>query len=144
MINNLIGESVFKTRTVRDRDSKGRHATTYRQLIAIDSGALVIDTPGMRELGNIAVETGLDETFAEITELSQKCQFSDCSHGKEKGCAVLKALGEGALSEQRYQNFIKMIKESNYHKMSYLEKKQKDRQFGKLIKTVMKHKKNRR
>jgi ribosome biogenesis GTPase len=144
LINNLIGESVFTTKTVRDKDSKGRHATTYRQLITIDSGALVIDTPGMRELGNIAVETGLDETFAEITELSQRCQFRDCTHVKEKGCAVLKALGEGALSEQRYQNFIKMVKESNYHEMSYLEKKQKDRQFGKLIKTVMKHKKNRR
>ena len=144
LINNLIGESVFKTKTVRDKDRKGRHATTYRQLITIDSGALVIDTPGMRELGNIAVETGLDETFAEITRLSQKCQFSDCTHIKEKGCAVLNALGEGVLSEQRYRNYIKMIKESNYHEMSYLEKRQKDRQFGKLIKTVMKHKKNRR
>ena len=142
LINNLLGESVFKTKTVRDKDRKGRHATTYRQLITIDSGALVIDTPGMRELGNIAVETGLDETFAEITRLSQKCQFSDCTHVKEKGCAVLNALGEGVLSEQRYRNYIKMVKESNFHEMSYLEKRQKDRQFGKFIKTVMKHKKN--
>ena len=105
---------------------------------------MVIDTPGMRELGNIAVEAGLDETFAEITKLSQKCQFSDCTHVREKGCAVLKAMDEGTLSEQRYRNYIKMNKESLYHEMSYLEKRQKDRQFGKMIKTVMKHKKNRR
>jgi ribosome biogenesis GTPase / thiamine phosphate phosphatase len=144
LINNLIGESVFKTKTVREKDSKGRHATTNRQLITIDSGAMVIDTPGMRELGNIAVEAGLGETFAEITRLSQKCLFSDCSHVKEKGCAVLKALEAGMVSEQRYRNYIKMNKESRYHEMSYLEKRQKDRQFGKLIKTVMKHKKNRR
>jgi ribosome biogenesis GTPase len=143
LLNNLIGESVFITKTVREKDSKGRHATTNRQLIPIDSGAMVIDTPGMRELGNIAVEAGLDETFAEITELSQKCQFSDCTHDKEKGCAVLLALEEGALSEQRYRNYIKMTRESLYHEMSYLEKRQKDRQFGKHIKTVMKHKKNR-
>lgn len=144
LLNNLIGEPAFLTKTVREKDSKGRHATTNRQLITIDSGAMVIDTPGMRELGNIAVEAGLDETFPEITKLSRECQFSDCTHVKEKGCAVLLALETGALSEHRYRNYIKMTRESIYHEMSYLEKRQKDRQFGKLIKTVMKHKKNRR
>ena len=110
----------------------------------IDCGAMVIDTPGMRELGIFSVEAGLDETFAEITELSQKCQFNDCTHITEKGCAVLKAVEEGRLSEKRYGNYIKMNKESVYLEMSYLEKRQKDRQFGKLIKSVMNHKKNRR
>jgi ribosome biogenesis GTPase len=141
LLNNLIGESVFKTKTVREKDSKGRHATTYRQLIKLDCGAMVVDTPGMRELGNFSVETGLDETFAEIIELSQQCQFNDCTHVTEKGCAVLNAVKDGKLSEKRYQNYIKMNKESIYNEMSYLEKRQKDKQFGKFVKTVMKHKK---
>lgn len=144
LLNKLIGETKFETKTVRDKDGRGRHATTARQLIMIDGGAMVIDTPGMRELGNIAVEDGLDETFAEITELAQQCQFSDCTHVNEKGCAVLAALAEGRLSEQRHNNYIKMSRESAYHEMSYLEKRQKDRAFGKFVKSVMKHKKNRR
>jgi ribosome biogenesis GTPase len=144
LLNNLIGESVFKTKTVREKDSKGRHATTYRQLIKLGSGAIVIDTPGMRELGNFSVDTGLDETFDEIVELSKQCQFNDCTHVIEKGCAVLSALESGKLSEKRYQNYIKMNKESVFNEMSYLEKRQKDKQFGKMCKTIMKHKKNRR
>ncbi len=141
LLNNLIGESIFKTKTVREKDSRGRHATTNRQLIMLDCGAMVVDTPGMRELGSFSVETGLDETFTEITELSMKCQFNDCTHVTEKGCAVLNAVKDGNLSEKRYQNYMKMSKESIYNEMSYLEKRKKDKQFGKLIKTVMKHKK---
>ena len=144
LLNNLIGESIFTTKTVREKDSKGRHATTYRQLIMLDCEAMLIDTPGMRELGNFSVETGIDETFSEITELSKRCQFNDCSHVNEKGCAVIEAVENGQVSEKRYQNYIKIKKESNYNEMSYLEKTQKDKQFGKLIKSVMKQKKNRR
>ena len=105
---------------------------------------MVVDTPGMRELGNFSVKSGLDETFAEITELSEKCQFSDCTHINEKGCAVLNAVENGRLFEKRYQNYRKMNKESVYNEMSYFEKRQKDKQFGKFYKIVMKHKKNRR
>jgi ribosome biogenesis GTPase len=144
LLNNLIGESIFTTRTVREKDSKGRHATTYRQLIKLDSEAMLIDTPGMRELGNFSVETGIDETFAEIKDLSNQCQFNDCTHVNEKGCAVLKAVEIGQVPEKRYQNYIKMNKESIYYEMSYLDKRQKDKKFGKLCKTVMKHKKNQR
>jgi ribosome biogenesis GTPase len=144
LLNNLIGKSIFATKTVREKDGKGRHATTYRQLIRLDCGAMVVDTPGMRELGNFSVKLGLDETFTEITALSEKCQFNDCTHVNEKGCAVLNALENGRLSEKRYQNYIKMNKESVYNEMSYLEKRQKDKQFGKFCKIVMKHKKNRR
>jgi len=144
LLNNLIGESIFTTKTVREKDSKGRHATTYRQLTMLDCEAMLIDTPGMRELGNFSVETGIDETFSEIIELSKRCQFNDCNHINEKGCAVIEAVENGQVPEKRYQNYIKIKKESNYNEMSYLEKKQKDKQFGKLIKSVMKEKKNRR
>jgi ribosome biogenesis GTPase / thiamine phosphate phosphatase len=144
LLNSLIGEAMFVTKTVRKKDSKGRHATTYRQLIKLDCEAMLIDTPGMREVGNFSVETGIDETFTEILEISEQCQFNDCTHVSEKGCAVLNAVANGQVSEKRYQNFIKIKKESIYNEMSYLEKRKKDKQFGKLIKTVMKHKKNRR
>jgi len=144
LLNNLIGDAVFATRNVRKKDSKGRHATTYRQLIKLECEAMLIDNPGIRELGGFSVETGMDGTFTEIVELSEQCQFNDCTHVNEKGCAVLKAVKSGQVPEERYQNYVKMKKESDYNEMSYLEKRQKDKQFGKLVKTVMKHKKHQR
>ncbi len=142
LLNNLIGESVFETKTVREKDSKGRHATTRRQLIILDNGAMVVDTPGMRELGNFSVQQGLGETFNEIEVLSQNCQFRDCRHLDESGCAVLNAVSEGHLSEKRYRNYIRMSKEAAYNDMSYYEKRMKDRKLGKFYRSVMKHKKN--
>jgi ribosome biogenesis GTPase len=142
LLNNLIGESLFKTKTIREKDGKGRHATTYRQLIILDSGAMIIDTPGMRELGNMAVDSGLTDTFNEITILAEQCRYNDCRHINETGCAVLAALEEGTISEKRYQNYIKMKKESDYYEMSYLEKRKKDKAFGKFVKSVMKNKKD--
>jgi len=142
LINKLIGDDMFTTKTVRKKDSKGRHTTTSRQLIRLACEAMLIDTPGMRELGNFSMETAVDETFSEIIALSEQCQFSDCTHINEKGCAVLRAVKNGQVPEKRYRNYIKMKKESIYNKMSYLEKRQKDKQFGKYCKTIMKHKKN--
>ena len=142
LINNLIGQSIYKTKTVSKKESKGRHATTHRQLIKLDSGAIVVDTPGMRELGNISVGNGLEETFADIIAMSANCHFNDCTHVNEKGCAVLGAVENGILPAERYQNYLKMNKESTYNEMSYLEKRKKDKQFGKLVKSVMKHKKS--
>ena len=144
LINNLIGESIYKTKTVSRRESKGRHATTHRQLIKLDSGAMVVDNPGMRELGNFSVDTGLDETFSEIITLSENCLFNDCTHVGEKGCAVLDAIEKDLLSADHYQNYMKMTKESTYNEMSYFDKRKKDKQFGKLCKIVMKHKKSQR
>jgi ribosome biogenesis GTPase len=144
LLNRLAGTPLFKTKRVREKDSKGRHATTTRQLIQLECGAMVVDTPGMRELGNISVKSGIEDTFAEIAALSEQCRFNDCTHISEIGCAVLHAVQTGRLSENRYQSYIKMNKESDYHEMSYLEKKRKDKAFGKLCKSVLKHKKNRR
>jgi ribosome biogenesis GTPase len=142
LLNNLIGKDVYDTQTTREKDSKGRHTTSRRQLTILDNGAILIDTPGMRELGAFDVESGIETTFNEIAELSKQCLFTDCSHTNEKGCAVLAALNEGAIPKKRYENFIKMSKESKYYSMSYLEKRQKDKDFGKMIKSVMKHHKN--
>ena len=144
LLNHLLGEALFETRTVREKDGRGRHTTSRRQLIVLENGAMVIDTPGMRELGNIAVESGLHDTFSEIAELSAQCRYHDCTHIHEKGCAVLAALAEGRISQGRYQNYVKMVKESLYHEMSYVEKRHRDKRFGKFCKSVMKHKKDKR
>jgi len=140
LLNSIIGKDKFETQSVSKIQGKGRHTTTSRQLVRLESGAMIIDTPGMRELGSMSVDDGLDETFSEIRQLSQVCKFANCSHTNEKGCAILAAIKSGDLSEQRYQNYLKMKKESEFNQMSYLEKRQKDKNFGKLIKATMKNK----
>ena len=140
LLNSIIGNDKYETQSVSKIQSKGRHTTTSRQLVRLESGAMIIDTPGMRELGSMSVDNGLDETFSEILELSQSCKFSNCSHTNEKGCAILAAIKTGGLSEKRYQNYLKMKKESEFNQMSYLEKRKKDKCFGKLIKQTMKNK----
>jgi ribosome biogenesis GTPase len=140
LLNNIIGKEIFETKAVSKIQSKGRHTTTSRQLVRLENGAMIIDTPGMRELGSMSMDDGLEETFSEILRLSQSCKFNDCSHTNEKGCAILAAIANGDLSEQRYQNYLKMKKESEYNQMSYLEKRSKDKSFGKMVKSVMKDK----
>ena len=140
LLNRLTGKDTFETQSVSNIQSKGRHTTTSRQLVRLENGAMIIDTPGMRELGSMSVDEGLDETFSEIREISQQCKFSNCSHTNEKSCAILASIKTGDLSEQRYQNYLKMKKESKFNQMSYLDKKNKDKNFGKLIKSTMKNK----
>lgn len=140
LLNSILGSDEFETQSVSKKDSKGRHTTTSRELIQLENGALIIDTPGMRELGNLSINTGLEETFSEILELAQHCKFGNCSHTNEKGCAILITIEEGELPEQRYKNYLKMKKESAFNELSYSEKRQKDKAFGTLIKTTLKSK----
>lgn len=141
LLNNLIGRDEFKTLEIRENDNKGKHSTTTRQLVVLENGAMIIDTPGMRELGNIGIADGIEQTFDEIAELSQNCKYADCTHTIEKGCAILAALEEGDLKEERYKNYIKLKKESEYYERSYLERKRRDKEFGKMVKTILKNKK---
>ena len=141
LINKLIGENIFATDAVREKDGRGRHVTARRQLVILEQGGLIIDTPGMRELGNIGVDTGLGKTFAEIVNLAQNCRFKNCAHMDEPGCAVTEAVKNGELPAKRYQNYLKIRKESEFHEMSYLEKRNKDKKFGKMVKSAMKDKK---
>jgi ribosome biogenesis GTPase / thiamine phosphate phosphatase len=139
LLNRLAGQDLFDTNTVRDYDGKGRHTTARRQLIVLDEGALLIDTPGMRELGNIGASAGIAESFSDIGELARGCRFADCTHTTEIGCALLAALENGDLSQERYQSYLSLIKESEYYQLSYVEKRAKDRKFGQYIKSAMKH-----
>ena len=142
LINNLICWELYKTNPIREKDGRGKHTTTSRELVVLENGSIIIDNPGMRELGIINIESGLDDTFNEIAELSDQCRFKDCTHTVEEGCAVLKAIDDGIISNERYRNYIKMHKESLYNQMSYYDKRQKDKKFGKYVHSVMKHKKD--
>ena len=141
LLNNLLGDQIFNTKEVRESDSKGRHTTTNRNLVVLKNGALIIDNPGMRELANISVNEGIEDVFDEISNLAEKCRFSDCSHTVEKGCAILHALEEGTIDKKRYDNFLKIRKESAHYERSYLERRRRDKEFGKMVKSILKHKK---
>ena len=143
LLNHLIGRDAFKINLVRDKDGKGRHTTARRQLVVLGQGAILIDTPGMRELGNIGVKLGIEESFSDILKLSRTCRFKDCTHTHEVGCSVIKAVQSGNLNEAHYQNYLKLKKESEYYQMSYVEKRSKDRKFGQFIKSAMKQHKKR-
>ena len=137
LINRLIGRNAYDTKAVSGT-GEGTHTTSRRQLIALDRGAMLIDTPGMRELGLLGVGDGVNLGFEDILRLAESCRYADCSHEHEAGCAVRAAVGDGGLDEDRYLSFIKLGKESEYHEMSYLEKRKKDRAFGRFIKSVKK------
>lgn len=138
LLNQLIVNNAFKTQGLR-KIGKGKHTTTSRQLIHLPNGSMIIDTPGMRELGITDSQKGIDDTFSQITSLAQYCRFNDCTHTNEVGCAVIDALKKGELSPDRYQNYIKMKKESEYYEMSYVEKRRKDKKLGKYYKKVLKN-----
>ena len=139
LINRLAGDSGLETRGV-SHTGEGRHTTTRRQLVVLEGGALLIDMPGMRELGMLGVSEGLDDTFADIGELAKNCRFADCGHSSEPGCAVRAAIERHDLSEERLQDYRKLSKESAFHDLSYVERRKKDRDFGRFVRSAMKHK----
>ena len=144
LLNNLIHQELYKTQPIREKDGRGKHTTTRRELIVLENGTIIIDNPGMRELGVISNESGLGDTFNEIDELADRCKYKDCTHTVEAGCAVLKALEREEISVERYENFLKLYKESKYNEMSYVEKRQKDKKWGKFFNSAMKDIKNRK
>jgi ribosome biogenesis GTPase / thiamine phosphate phosphatase len=143
LINRLSGDSGLDTGEV-SHTGEGRHTTTRRQLVVLESGALLIDMPGMRELGMLGVSEGLDDTFADIGELAKNCRFTDCGHTTEPGCAVRAAIERRELSDGRLQDYLKLRKESAFHDLSYVERRKKDREFGRFVRSAIKHKDKRR
>lgn len=138
LLNRLLGREEFETQGVRETDGRGRHTTSRRQLTILENGALLIDTPGMRELGMIDAETGIEESFPEFHELSGQCRFTDCTHTVERDCAIREAVERGELDEERYRSFLKLMKESAFYGRSYAERREKDKQFGRMIHVAMK------
>jgi ribosome biogenesis GTPase len=116
LVNRLLQEEKQPTRPTRETDSKGRHTTTARQLFRLPGGALLMDTPGLREFALWNVDSGLSETFADIEELARGCQFRDCRHEEEPGCAVRSAIESGALDGARVENRKKLEREQEFQK----------------------------
>ncbi len=141
LLNRLLGSDLLKVSEVRQKDGRGRHTTVRRQLIRLESGSIFIDTPGMRELGNFDVDHGLEETFDEFTSYAAECRFRDCTHTHEDGCAIIAAVESGDLDENRYLNYLKLKKESEYYEMSYQERRRKDKSLSKIVKNYKKFKK---
>jgi ribosome biogenesis GTPase len=137
LINQLLGHDELATGAVSGT-GEGRHTTTRRHLIALDNGALLIDMPGMRELGMMSASEGLDDSFADIAALAASCRFADCSHNNEPGCAIRKAIECGELDAAHYLSYLKLKAESDFNEMSYADKRKKDKAFGKMVKSVLK------
>lgn len=144
LLNRLLGSEDHAVASVREKDSKGRHTTTSRELIQLPGKALLIDTPGMRELGHIDAGEGIAAAFDEIEALGETCRFGDCTHTVEAGCAIREAVEAGVLQPGRYENYLKLRRETAHHEASYVEKRRKDKDFSKMVKTVMKNKRNKR
>jgi ribosome biogenesis GTPase len=137
LINALLGRERLETRGV-SATGEGRHTTVRRELLALANGAMVIDNPGMRELGLLGAESGIEASYPEIGELASQCRFRDCSHANEPDCAIRAALASGELDAGHYQNFLKLQSESEYLQMSYAEKRKKEKDFGRFIQSVQK------
>jgi ribosome biogenesis GTPase len=138
LINQLIGREMLETKAVSGT-GEGRHTTVRRELIRLDGGALVIDNPGMREFGIFDAEGGMGNSYSDITALSSSCRYRDCSHSGEPGCAVREAVHSGEISRAHFDNYLKLKEESEFYQMSHAEKRKKDRDFGKYIKSAKKY-----
>ena len=165
LINKLLQTSEIKTGDISSYSGRGKHITTRRQMYflpgdpdataptsrpevgvgtgaghdaTVGAGGMVIDNPGIREVGMTDVGKGIDALFNEITALAQKCKYVDCTHTHEPDCAVLHALNSGKLDESRYSNYVNLKKEAEYYKLNDMERREKDRRFGKFVKKAKK------
>lgn len=134
LINRLLGRDEIKTGEINAEIERGRHTTTSREMYFLENGGVLIDNPGTRAVGIAASGTGLENVFDDIGRLSRECRYTDCTHTHEPGCAVLHALGQNKLDQDKYDNYLKLKKESDFYRMSEGEKREKDRKFGKSLK----------
>ncbi len=137
LINRLRGDDTLKTQTV-STSGEGRHTTVRRQLFVLEQGALLIDTPGMREVGVLSLNDGMDDNFDDIHDLALQCRFTNCGHGNERGCAVLQAIKEGGLHLERYQNYVKLKMESEINENLNSHKGRNNRSSEHVIHRVRK------
>ncbi len=137
LVNTLLGDTAQVTAAERAQDNKGRHTTTARSLHLMPAGGLLLDTPGMRELQLADCDQGIADTFSEITELAAQCQFSDCQHQSEPGCAVQTAIENGELDHRRLGNYVKLLREQARNGATLAEKRAKDKNLGRYYRTVI-------
>ncbi len=141
LINNLVGKDLMITGRISDSIDRGKHITTHRELIVTENGVL-IDNPGMREVGIADSTIGLEKTFETMVELSKDCKFKNCTHTTEIDCAVIAAVSKGKIDTHFYENYLKMEKEKEHFELTVAEKRKKDKDFGKMMKHFKKTRKS--
>ncbi len=140
LINNLLKRNVLKTGQISQSTGKGRHITEHRELFVLENGGIIIDNPGMKELGMTDDTEGIKTTYEEIFNLSLQCKFPDCKHLNETGCAVIGAMEKGIIDLKSLENFRKIQREQQLFQSTIAERREKDRKFGKMIKNILKEK----
>lgn len=138
LLNNLSSKQLMKTNAISTSTNKGRHVTSHRELLVLENGGILIDNPGMREVGIADSKDGLERTSSKIIELSYDCKFKNCSHTTEVDCAVVNAVESGEIDDSSYENFLKMEREKEHFESTVAEKRKKDKDFGKMIKNYKK------
>lgn len=139
LLNNLSDSTLMKTDHISASNNKGRHVSSHRELTILKNGAILIDNPGMREVGMADSESGLEMTYDKIVQLAEECRYRDCTHTTEDACAVLEAMEQGELDPKQYQNFLKLQKENTHFESTVHERRKKDKAFGRMVKDVKKY-----
>ncbi len=138
LMNNLLGLDVMKTDSISASTNKGKHITSHRELVVLESGGIIIDNPGMREVGIVDASEGLENTYDLIFQQSKLCKFKNCTHTNEDGCSVIESVESGEIDRKAYENYLKMEREKERFDLSVMEKRRKDKQFGKMVKNFKK------
>lgn len=144
LLNNLAGKSTMRTDTISESTMKGRHTTTHRELFVLANGSILIDNPGMREVGIAGASGGLKTTFDLIFELAEQCRYKDCTHTVEDGCAVVKAVENEEVDPAAYDNYLKMQREQRHFDATLAERRRKDKKLAKILKDYKKQMKRNR
>ncbi|REH43395.1 ribosome biogenesis GTPase [Tenacibaculum gallaicum] len=142
LVNTLANKELMDTKNVSSFSKRGQHSTTHRELILLDNGGILIDNPGIREVGITDTSHGLEKTFEIIFEYSKHCKFKDCSHTIEIGCAVIEAVEVEEIDKSSYKNYLKMEKEKEHFEATAAEKRKKEKDFGKMVKHFKKIKRS--
>jgi len=142
LLNNLSGKKMMKTNTISISTNKGRHVTSHRELLVLENAGILIDNPGMREVGIADSTNGLEITFETMLRLSKDCKFKDCTHTTEIDCAVIAAIESGEIDKSSYENYLKMDREKEHFESTVAERRKKDKDFGKMLKNYKKGKKS--
>ena len=138
LLNNLSGRTLMRTDAISQSTNKGRHVTSHRELIVLENGGILIDNPDMREVGIVDTAFGLETTFDIIFRISKKCKFKDCTHTRETGCSVLEAIEKGEINKNSYENYLKIEKGKTHFESSVVERRKKNKDFGKMVKNIKK------
>ncbi len=137
LTNTLLGNDQLATQAIREDDAKGRHTTTSRNMYQLPGGAWILDTPGMRELQLVDVQSGIDDVFAEVSALAEHCKFTDCSHESEPGCSIQAAISDGTIDPKRLNRWRKLMREDAMNRESIAERRARSNATGRLYQSII-------